>query len=228
MDLRSAVNSGMGFYSSPLKSFLLTLLNARLGWWLGNPSHARSWMRDSPSFAFGPMLDELFSLTDAKAKFVNLSDGGHFDNTGVYEMIRRRCGRILLIDADTTLSGMTNLALRARVDLKTTLERQSPVRNGDPFEEYNINYPQLDEQGAFIGTLVRVFPQLDATGSGWCTFESLEYQRTHQDFPGTSLLDQFFTEGPSKHIANLARTSWRLELRFEKAKMGRDLVYSSS
>lgn len=223
----AAVNSGMGFYSSPLKSFLLTLLNARLGWWLGNPSHARSWMRDSPALAFGPMLDELFSLTDAKAKFVNLSDGGHFDNTGVYEMIRRRCGRILLIDADTTLSGMTNMALRARVDLKTTLERQSSIRTGNPFEEYKINYPQLDGQKAFTGDLIRVFPHLDA-GSQWCTFESLDYQRIHQDFPGTSLLDQFFTEGPFEAYRKLGQDIMEARIAFQGSqgdRSGLDLVF---
>jgi hypothetical protein len=150
------------------------------------------------------MLDELFSLTDAKAKFVNLSDGGHFDNTGVYEMLKRRCGRILLIDADTTLSGMTNLSLRARVDLNTSLERQSPATNSKPFEEYSINYPTLDGQNAFQGVLIRIFPQLDAM-SAWCKFESLDYQRIHKDFPGTSILDQFFTEGPFEAYRKLGQ-----------------------
>jgi hypothetical protein len=222
----AAVNSGMGFYSSPLKSFLLTLLNARLGWWLGNPNHTGSWKRDSPALAFGPMIDELFSLTDAKAKFVNLSDGGHFDNTGVYEMIRRRCKYILLVDADTTLSGMTNMALRVRVDLKTTLELQPPTATGLPFEEYKIQYPELDGKKPFTGVLIRVFPQI-AAGSQWCTFESLEYQRIHQDFPGTSLIDQFFTEGPFEAYRKLGQDIMHARIVFQSSQggTGLDLVF---
>ena len=185
----AAANSGMGFYSSPLKSFLLTLLNARLGWWLGNPSHVDSWKRDSPLLTFGPLVAELFSLTDRRAKFVNLSDGGHFDNTAVYEMLKRRCGRILLIDADTTLSGMTNLSMRARVDLDTNLERTKSSAD-QPWEEYAIHYPQMNGDPQFSGTLVRVFPKVCESSS----FDSVEYQRVHKDFPGTSIIDQFFAE----------------------------------
>jgi hypothetical protein len=32
---------------------------------------------------------ELLSLTDDEKKFINVSDGGHFENLGVYELIRR-------------------------------------------------------------------------------------------------------------------------------------------
>jgi hypothetical protein len=213
----AAVNSGMGFYSSPLKSFLLTLLNARLGWWLGNPSHPDSWQRDSPAIAFGPILDELFSLTDAKAKFLNLSDGGHFENTGVYEMLRRRCNRILLIDADTTLSGMTNLTLRARVDLNTDLERIAPSTAFKPFEEYAINYPVSNGQPAFQGLLIRLFPEVQAAGP-WCTFETLEYQRTHPDFPGTSILDQFFTEQIFEAYRNLGFDIMKARISYQESQ----------
>jgi len=36
----AAINSNMGYHSSPTIAFLLTLLNVRLGWWLGNPGAA--------------------------------------------------------------------------------------------------------------------------------------------------------------------------------------------
>jgi hypothetical protein len=57
---------------------------------------------------------------------------------------------------------------------------------------------------AFQGVLIRIFPQLDAMGN-WCTFESLDYQRIHKDFPGTSILDQFFTEGPFEAYRKLGQ-----------------------
>jgi hypothetical protein len=222
----AAANSGMGFYSSPLKSFLLTLLNARLGWWLGNPNHSDSWMRDSPLLAFGPMITELFSLTNRKAKFINVSDGGHFDNTGVYEMLKRRCSNILLIDADTTLGGMTNPSLRARVDLDTSLERQTVSAN-QPCEEYTIHYPAVNGEPQFDGTLLRVFPQVSESIS-WCTFESREYQRSHSDFPGTSILDQFFAETTFEAYRKLGADTMASRIAFQinsGSQTGLDLVF---
>ena len=45
------------------------------------------------------LFDELFGRTTSKGKYVYLSDGGHFENLGVYELIRRRCRHIVLCDA---------------------------------------------------------------------------------------------------------------------------------
>jgi hypothetical protein len=199
----AAANSGMGFYSSPLKSFLLTLINARLGWWLGNPSSRDAWKRDSPLWACGPMLLELSSLTNRKADFVNLSDGGHFDNTAVYEMLRRRCSHILLIDADSTQNGISNLARRARVDLGVELHTKSAVFEDDlPCETYSVHYPSCSDSKAFTGTLVRVYPKLGKP-SHWSTFESCEYKRVNEDFPNASLINQFFTESAFEAYRNL-------------------------
>ena len=41
----------------------------------------------------------MFSRTDSFDRYVYLSDGGHFDNSGVYELIRRRCRYIVVCDA---------------------------------------------------------------------------------------------------------------------------------
>ena len=46
------------------------------------------------------MVAELFGQRPASPKFINLSDGGHFDNLGLYELIRRRCRFIVVCDAE--------------------------------------------------------------------------------------------------------------------------------
>ena len=127
-----------------------------------NVVNIRSWCGHWPGKARDDFADRAILR---RAKFVNLSDGGHFDNTAVYEMLKRRCGHILLIDADTTLSGMTNLSMRARVDLDTTLERTKSSAD-QPWEEYAIHYPQLNGDPQFSGTLVRVFPKV--CEAAWC------------------------------------------------------------
>jgi hypothetical protein len=189
----AAANSGMGFYSSPVKSFLLTLLNARLGWWFGNPMYKSTCSRESPRFALGPLLIELFSLSRRNAAWLNVSDGGHFDNTGVYEMLQRRCCRILLLDAETSRKGIANAARRARVDFNADLTLEKTASEGCPVERYRITYRRADGEIECYGTLLRVFP---ATGepSAWSSFENSHYKCINKTFPDDSLLNQFFTE----------------------------------
>src|SRR5205823_1044382 len=96
-----AASPNMGYHSSPIITLLLALFNVRLGWWLGNPGTPgeKTYMKDGPPIAIAPFLFEMFGQTTDTRAFVYLSDGGHFENLGLYEMIRRRCGCIVLSDA---------------------------------------------------------------------------------------------------------------------------------
>lgn len=188
----AAANSGMGFYSSPLKSFLLTLLNARLGWWLGNPRCDPQSRRESPLFAFNPLLRELFSLTGITYCWLNASDGGHFDNTGVYEMLRRKCKWILLFDAETNRKGISNAARRARVDLNVDLTLIAKGKNSFPCDYYTISYKRNDGN-AVKGALLRVFPSV-VDECAWTGFENWFYKSVNRAFPDDPLLNQFFSE----------------------------------
>src|SRR5204863_1534292 len=97
----AAASPNMGYHSSPLVTLIMTLFNARLGWWLGNPGRAgdRTFNQDGPGLALQPLLAEAFGLTDDNNSYVYLSDGGHFENLGLYEMVRRRCQVIVVSDA---------------------------------------------------------------------------------------------------------------------------------
>jgi hypothetical protein len=67
-------------------------LNARLGWWLGNPGirgtdrirGAFVFQEAFPRSSIRPLVVEAFGLTDDTQPDVLLSDGGHFDNLGLY------------------------------------------------------------------------------------------------------------------------------------------------
>ena len=121
----AAVNPGMGIYSNKLLSIMMTLFNARLGFWVNNPSFKKGewlpkWARYIvwwPSYFF----KELFSKIDTKNRKLNISDGGHIENLAVYELLRRRCRLILAVDAgadpDSTFTDLENLSLRARNEL---------------------------------------------------------------------------------------------------------------
>jgi hypothetical protein len=193
----AAANPGMGFYTSPLKSFLLTLLNARLGWWLGNPCNESTWKLAGPICAFGQLLAELLSLTNRRSRYINLSDGGHFDNTAVYEMIQRGCSHIFLVDADSKGHNMAQLARRVQVDFGVNLQLIPRAQAGFPFESYKIDYSDAKLPGESVypvsreGTLLRVYP---AIVEKECTFQNFDLANGDSRYPNDSLLNQFFTE----------------------------------
>ena len=97
----AAVSPNMGYNSSPSITLLLALFNVRLGWWLGNPGPEgdKSFPTEGPSFAIKPLVEEAFGQTTDSRPYVYLSDGGHFEDLGLYEMVRRRCQFVVVVDA---------------------------------------------------------------------------------------------------------------------------------
>ncbi len=100
-------------------SFLMTLLNARLGAWVDNPRKTpRKWRW--PAW-YQLMLREMFGrgLSETEAK-IHLADGGHFENLGLYELLRRRCRFIVVSDAGAdpacALGDLGQAIQRARAD----------------------------------------------------------------------------------------------------------------
>ena len=81
------------------RAFLLTLANARLGLWFGNPQSATTWQRSEPNLGVEPIMRELLGLTTDDNPYVYLSDGGHYENLGLWEMVARRCRFIVVSDA---------------------------------------------------------------------------------------------------------------------------------
>lgn len=115
----AAVNPGLGNYSNKLLSVLMTLFNARLGFWISNPitlvkSYAIVWW---PIYFF----KELMGRIGLSNKMINISDGGHIENLGVYELLRRGCRLVISVDAGEdrmySFAELNNLIIRARNEL---------------------------------------------------------------------------------------------------------------
>src|SRR5262249_33575235 len=96
----AAANPNSGYSTSTPVAFLLTLFNVRLGWWVGNPRIDAAARRPGPTIALWSLLTELFALTDGRTAFLNLSDGGHLENLGLYELVKRRCRFIIVGDGE--------------------------------------------------------------------------------------------------------------------------------
>ena len=117
-----------GYHSSRATAFLMTLFNVRLGAWMPNP--ARSNMQElalaKPANSLRALFDELLGRTTDTRQAVYLSDGGHFENLGLYEMLRRRCRMIVVVDAgqdqDRSLFDLGNAICKARIDLGADIQ----------------------------------------------------------------------------------------------------------
>lgn len=198
----AAANPNMGYHSSPAVTALLTLFNVRLGWWLPNPLlSANMSSQERPKFLLKWLLVELFGFTNAKRKFVNLSDGGHFENLGVYELVRRRCRLIIVSDAgadpDKSFEDLGNLIRKCRsdfgIDIEINVDRLKS-REGGRFSEAHcaigsIRYDNVD-QSAPVGILLYLKPTL----MGDEPADVAHYSVQNAAFPHEPTLDQFFSE----------------------------------
>lgn len=113
--------SGIGKTTNSQVSYLLSFLGLRLGYWVFNPARANTiskMMR--PNYIF-PGLANLLNFGHREdSQFVELSDGGHFDNTGLYELVRRRLSVIIFSDGtadqECEFEDFGNAVERIRVD----------------------------------------------------------------------------------------------------------------
>ena len=86
--------------------------------------------RAKPPNALVTLFRELLGLSDDRGKAVYLSDGGHFENLGLYEMVRRRCRHIVVVDAgadpDADFEDLGNAVRKIRIDFDNS--RSSSIR----------------------------------------------------------------------------------------------------
>jgi Patatin-like phospholipase len=126
----AAASSNMGASSIKALTPTLAILNVRLGYWVANP---RQLAKDrKPSSVFASVFDqfyflqELLGLMRESSNTIYLTDGGHIENLGIYELLRRRCQLIIAVDADGDLEmsfrSLVALQRYARIDLGVLID----------------------------------------------------------------------------------------------------------
>ena len=124
----AAFTTGAGHHTSLGTSMLATLANMRLGYWWMRGQEASSWPLRGPR-----RLVQAYLLRELRASYEGtggrrwyLSDGGHYENTGAYELIRRRIPFIIASDngADPfyEFGDLVNLMRKVRIDFGTEIE----------------------------------------------------------------------------------------------------------
>jgi hypothetical protein len=228
----AAFASAMGAARSPY-SLLFTLTNARLGTWLPNPRFLAHHLQAAgtkgstrwanprlPRWRSMPyLLRELFGVYRPDGRLVLATDGGHYDNLGLVEMLRHGPSTIYCFDASggNSLGGSAlgpAIAL-ARQELGVTItfpECPMGVSSVDWAEK------ELDRVGVLVGKIdytdcpapppranedvndtekrpdlgVLYFARATVTPDAAWAVQA--YRRTHPTFPNDSTSDQWFNQ----------------------------------
>jgi hypothetical protein len=205
----AAASPNMGYHSSPVVGFIMTLFNARLGAWLGNPGPPGkdSWTAPGPLSAIRSLIKEALGQTSDRSPFVYLSDGGHFENLGLYEMVRRRCRHIVVLDSgcapDFTYDDLGNALRKIRIDLGVPItfhdqHSRSLRERKRRCAVATIDYSQADPSSE-NGVLVYIKPLLLGTEAP----DVASYAAAHPAFPHQTTADQWFDESQTESYRSL-------------------------
>ena len=193
----AAVSPDSGYHSSPLVGMLLSLFNLRLGWWLGNPRLER-YEFEGPVPGLWPALMELAGQTTDLGEWIYMSDGGHFENLGLYEMVSRRCRRIVVSDAGcdpgSAFEDLGNAIRKIYIDMGVSIDfktldipaRKSPPEPGFYCALGTIRYPEGGDDGSLL--------YLKPGYRGVEPAHVRSYANANETFPHESTAEQWFTE----------------------------------
>jgi hypothetical protein len=139
-------------------------------------------------------------------RWLNLSDGGHIENLGVYELLRRRCKFIICVDGESdptfTFQGLMTVIRHAQIDFGVGIDATLDDLRRDPQTGYTnshfrlccIHYPRTDVSGVTspegIGLLLYI--KLSLTGNESELIK--RYRINNPEFPHQTTLDQFFDQ----------------------------------
>ena len=142
----AARSTGQGRSTSLPTSVLFGLFNVRLGYWWNSgikaedrpgryPPSIWRWLKSIPGCLFktqGTLLNEWRGyFAGPSQKLWYLSDGGHWENTALYELIRRRVPFMIAVDADEdpgyTFDDMGLLVRLARLDFGANINWIDPT-----------------------------------------------------------------------------------------------------
>jgi predicted acylesterase/phospholipase RssA len=206
----AAASPNMGYHSTPAAAFLMTVFNLRLGWWMQNPARPQQWQREGPRWGFLYLLSELLGAANEQSKFVYLSDGGHFDNLGIYELVRRRCRFIMVVDAgcDTgfEFEDLGNAIRKCKIDMGVSIDIDAGAivptdgRSRLHCAVGTIHYEHLGSE-AVEGYLLYIKPSLTGNEPA----DVLQYAKAHPAFPHEPTSDQWFAESQFESYRTLGQ-----------------------
>lgn len=187
----------MGTLTSVRYTFLLALLNVRLGYWLRKPTPSSTGIKKFlPPVAWYYFFLELFGGMSEKTSYLNLSDGGHIENLGIYELLRRRCKFVIAVDGEAdhvrSFGGLLTLTQLAKIDLGVTIEPDlTDLRtDSEGLGRSHFGLSRIDYPDGTHGLLLYIKSSLTGNESEFLK----KYRAENPDFPHQSTAQQLFSE----------------------------------
>ena len=209
----AAAGSGMGSLTRTGTAALFFLSGFRLGyWWRNRLNTGKFWWWSRMGKSRAAMQEMLARFPGLQSPVWYLSDGGHFDNSGVYSLLKRELGLIVLADCGAdpayVFADMENLIRKARIDLDATIDFIDPDslpigigetlrhRFGTPDSimpspgNQHLLLARITYSSGASGCLLVIKPRL------YCELplDVAGYADRHRDFPQQSTAEQFFDE----------------------------------
>jgi hypothetical protein len=203
-----AASSGVGPQRNMLFAMLMALLNIRLGIWLPNPARYGNRPHAPAPNHFNAGLAGVLDRASQTSRFLEITDGGNFENLGVYELLRRGVQTIVVCDATadpkSAFEDLQNLLSLAEADFGVSITFRPPPLGPlmpsladarfplgvafatQPFAVGSIRYPG----GSSCGKLYYIKPAIFAG----LRFHVLGFKGAFPAFPDDSTVDQFFDE----------------------------------
>jgi hypothetical protein len=190
----AAAAPNMGWRTLANYRFLLALFNVRLGYWIPNVRQ----LDQVRTRGVGPryFFAEITGQINENMRFLNISDGGHIENLGVYELLRRKCKFIICVhggaDLGTARSDLQRLERYASIDLGIKLEYNLTDLQPDAAKicrAYAILIKVVYGPGE-IGWMIYLKPVITGAEPQYV----LDYRYQNADFPNDGILEQAYDE----------------------------------
>jgi hypothetical protein len=227
----AAVSPAMGKFKIGPARALLALLNIRLGVWVPNPKYVAAWRPGEPETRdrpfrpgrvaypqprLGYLIKEVFGVHDPEDLFLYVSDGGHWENTGLVELLRdRNFSEVVCLDADAgdrdTVTQLANAVILGELECGVSisvdldpLRSALGARRGGDYAKRSVTVG-LIRRGDRRGLLWYAKPALTLTTPP----DVLSYGENDPAFPTTSTVDQFFHTAKFSAYRDLGRYNAR-------------------
>lgn len=209
----AAASANMGNHTIRILTFSLSMLNVRLGYWLANPNELAKFSRLSTRLMAN--IGTWYFATEASGRMdetrynVYLTDGGHIENLGIYELLRRRCKVIVAVDGEAdpnmTFDSFVKLQILARIDMGIRIDlpwrkiarralattnaiadrKECDCSKGPHGAIGVIHYSESE-----IGLLFYIKSSMSGDENDYI----MDYKARHPTYPHETTLDQFFSE----------------------------------
>jgi hypothetical protein len=197
----AALSPSMGKMTRRPLRFLMTLANIRLGVWVPNPRRIETFRRAKDTRRVFPrprpsyLVRELFGINHLNAPFLYVTDGGHYENLGLVELLRRGCTEIYCFDASNdNFDALGDAISLARSELQVEIQMESTSK-------LKPSKAGVAETDCLVGTIA--YPGSAASGRLYyarCVMtrevpeDVVAYQAHDPRFPHDSTVDQLYLD----------------------------------